>query len=71
MDHHRNITILVDGRSHEAFFTVADDHLRVHTDAGERRVPLRRFEPEELAQIVAIDLLRTQRAGDARAAHME
>jgi hypothetical protein len=63
MNVYRVIDIVVYGRECEAAFFVSDHEVSVMTQKGQRSVPLRGFEPEELARIVAIDLLTKAPAG--------
>lgn len=54
-------TVLCDGMPHEVTFAVEGDQLHVSVAHLSRTVALRGFTAQELAQIVAVELLTQQR----------
>jgi hypothetical protein len=51
-------TVLCDGAPYQVAFAVEGDRLRVHVNELSRTVTLRGFSAQELAQIVAVELLK-------------
>lgn len=55
--------VMVDGKEYAASFRADGERVHVHTELGSRSVPMRRsMRPEELAQIIALQIIRSQAA---------
>ncbi len=61
MEAHHFIAVVVDGRTHDVSFAVRENEVQVYTGSGTRSAPIRRFEPQELARIMAVALLQTRK----------
>lgn len=61
--HTQNVSVLVNGQLHHSTYELVDNHVAVYAREGMARAPLRSFKPEELAQILTVQLVqRKQKA---------